>query len=341
MCTEALDAVPIRGIVIQPSRVGQATQENTMTKQQGLASALLAAQQALPSVGKDSQFKSQSYGYAYTSSETMIAACREVLHAAGLTLRRAGWKFDGTPEGGGLVTSQMILTHAGTGESVSDEVAWVAVPRGQQPIDKAVAGALTASLGYYLRDLLLVPREDENEMDKRDDSSYQPRKAAPAPARSNPSTLAASGSGNAPARPAQQDAPQSVTAPKAAPTPPKAKEPATEVPGAFGEVLASRPPKDCAWRSGLTIRRVGQGKPTAKGSNRYPILLDVGGSEQWASCFDDRVMQAAQDALGGQAVSGFVQEGQYGWTLYGIRTTLESTEQQAAPVAVEDDDIPF
>jgi len=139
----------------------------------------------------------------------------------------------------------------------------------------------------------------------------------------------------------QQDAPQSISAPKATKTPPKAKEPATAVPSAFGEVLASRPPKDCAWRGGLTIRRVGQGKPTAKGSNRYPILLDVGGTEQWASCFDDKVMQAAQDALGGQAVSGFVQEGQYGWTLYGIRTVLESTEQQSAPVAVAEDDIPF
>jgi hypothetical protein len=95
------------------------------------------------------------------------------------------------------------------------------------------------------------------------------------------------------------------------------------------------------WHDGLTVKRVGQGKPTAKGSMRYPILLEVGGSEQWASCFDDKVMQAAQDALGGQAVSGFVQEGQYGWTLYGIRIVLESAEQHAAPVAVAEDHIPF
>jgi hypothetical protein len=45
--------------------------------------------------------------------------------------------------------------------------------------------------------------------------------------------------------------------------------------------------------------------------------------------------------MGGQIVAGFVQEGQYGWTLYGIRTTLESANQQAAPVAVEADEIPF
>jgi hypothetical protein len=297
-----------------------------MKDTQTLASALLAAQKALPSVGKDA--KNSFHHYAYVSAEAMIGACRDALHGAGLTVRRAGWKFDGSPEGG-IVNSTFVLTHGPTGESVSDEIAWICVPEKGRPIDKAMAGALTSSLGYYLRDLLLVPREDESEMDRRDDRTYEPRKgAAPAPARPAP-------------RPAQQDAPQAAPAPKATPTPPKAKELATAAPSAFGEVLASRPAKDCVWHDGLTVKRVGQGKPTAKGSNRYPILLEVSGAEQWASCFDDKVMQAAQDAMGGQTVAGFVQEGQYGWTLYGIRTTLESTQQQAAPVAVEADEIPF
>ncbi len=311
-----------------------------MSKTETLATALLAAQRALPSVGKDSQFKAGSYGYAYTSSETMIAACREVLHGAGLTLRRAGWKFDGTPEGGGLVTSQFILTHASTGESVADEVAWVAVPRGQQPIDKAVAGALTASLGYYLRDLLLVPREDENEMDKRDDSAYQPKRAAPAPARINSATPTRTDGGNAPARKAAQDAPQAAPAPKAAPTPAPAPERATAAPSAFGEVMASRPAKDCTWRQGLTVQKVGQGKPTAKGGNRWPILFGTGNGEQWASCFDQTLMQAAQDAMGGQEVEAFIQEGQYGWTLYGLRLPVDSAQHEAATVPPEDE-IPF
>ena len=327
-------SLPFGGACPAPS-----TQEkrDTMSKTETLATALLAAQRALPSVGKDSQFKAGSYGYAYTSSETMIAACREVLHGAGLTLRRAGWKFDGTPEGGGLVTSQFILTHASTGESVADEVAWVAVPRGQQPIDKAVAGALTASLGYYLRDLLLVPREDENEMDKRDDSAYQPRKTAPA--RSEPATPAANRSGNAPARQTAQDAPQSAPAPKSATTPAPAKERATAAPSAFGEVMASRPAKDCTWRQGLTVVKVGQGKPTAKGGQRWPILFGTAQGEQWASCFDQTVMQAAQDAMGGEQVEAFIQEGQYGWTLYGIRM-VQSAQPEAATVTAEDE-IPF
>jgi hypothetical protein len=308
-----------------------------MKDTQTLASALLAAQKALPSVGKDA--KNSFHHYAYVSAEAMIGACRDALHGAGLTVRRAGWKYDGSTEGG-IVNSTFVLTHGPTGESVSDEIAWICVPEKGRPIDKAMAGALTSSLGYYLRDLLLVPREDESEMDRRDDRTYEPRKAAaPAPARSNSTTVSQNRTANAPT---QQDAPQAAPAPKATPTPPKAKEPATTAPSAFGEVLASRPAKDCTWRQGLRVTKVGQGKPTAKGGNRYPILFATdGGGEQWASCFDQTVMQAAQDAMGGDSVEAFIQEGGYGWTLYGIRTTLESANQQAAPVAVEADEIPF
>jgi len=306
-----------------------------MKDTQTLASALLAAQKALPSVGKDA--KNSFHHYSYVSAEAMIGACRDALHGANLTVRRAGWKFDGSPEGG-IVNSTFVLTHGPTGESVSDEIAWICVPEKGRPIDKAMAGALTSSLGYYLRDLLLVPREDESEMDRRDDTKYEPRKAAPASARSNSTTVSHNRTGNAPA---QQDAPQAAPAPKATPTPPKAKEPATAAPSAFGEVLASRPAKDCTWRQGLRVTKVGQGKPTAKGGNRYPILFATDAGEQWASCFDQTVMQAAQDAMGGDSVEAFIQEGQYGWTLYGIRTTLESTEQQAALVAVDEQHIPF
>jgi hypothetical protein len=224
---------------------------------------------------------------------------------------------------------------------VSDEIAWVCVPEKGRPIDKSLAGCLTSSLNYWLRDLLLVPREDENEMDRRDDRAYEPRKAAPAPARSNSATPAANSSGNAPAsRQTAQDATRSIPAPQTAPTPAKAQEPATAAPSAFGEVMASRPAKDCTWRQGLKIVKIGQGKPTAKGGNRWPILFDTGSGEQWCSCFDQALMQAAQDAMGGETVEAFVQEGQYGWTLYGLRTAVHSEQPAAATVPAEDE-IPF
>jgi len=297
-----------------------------MSKTETLATALLAAQRALPSVGKDA--KNSFHHYSYVSAEAMIGACREALHGAGLTVRRAGWKYDGSPEGG-IVNSTFVLTHAPTGESVSDEIAWVCVPEKGRPIDKAMAGALTSSLGYYLRDLLLVPREDESEMDRRDDRTYEPRKAAPAPAR------------QAPARPTQQDAPRSIPAPQAAPTPAKAQEPATTAPSAFGEVMAARPAKDCAWKSGLTVRKVGQGKATSNGSMRFPVLFATESGEEWASCFDQNVMEAAQDALGGETVDGFIHVGKFGWTIYGLRRAVASEQAAPAAVGAVEDEIPF
>ena len=299
-----------------------------------LASALLAAQSALPSVGKDS--KNSFHHYAYTSSEAMIGACRAALHSAGLVLRRSGWKFDGTADGG-VVTSQFILSCPASGESVTDEVGWVAIPEKGRPIDKALASALTASLNYFLRDLLMVPREEESEMDKRDDTKFEPRKVSQ---RTETATVANKSSGNAPARQAQQDAPSSIPAPKAAPTPAKAKEPATAAAGAYNEVMASRPAKDCAWRAGMTVRKVGQGKATKNGGNRWPILFESDVGEEWASCFDENVMLAAQDCLGGEAVDAFVQSGQYGLTLYGIRVAVNSEQPAAATVPAEDE-IPF
>ena len=311
-----------------------------MSDTKTLSAALLAAQRALPSVTKDA--KNSFHHYSYVSAEGMIGACREVLHGAGLAVRRAGWKFDGSPEGG-IVTSTFILTHAASGEAASDEVTWPAIPEKGRPLDKALAGALTSSLGYYLRDLLLVPREDEAEMDRRDDRTYEPRKAAPAQARTTRSDYATptrTDGGNAPSRQAAQDAPQAVPAPKAAPTPAPAKERATASPSAYNEVLASRPAKDCTWRQGLTVVKCGQGKPTAKGGNRWPILFGTAQGEQWASCFDQTLMQAAQDAMGGQQVEAFIQEGQYGWTLYGLRLPVDSAQPEAATVP-PDDGIPF
>jgi hypothetical protein len=300
-----------------------------MTQKQNLASALLAAQQALPSVGKDSQFKGGTYGYAYTSSETMIAACRTVLHGAGLVLRRAGWTFEGTPDGG-IVKSQFVLTHPASGESITDEVAWVAVPRGQQPIDKAMAGALTASLGYALRDLLLVPREDENEMDRQDDSKFQPKRAAPAPA----------------PRQTQQDAPRAVPAPQAAPTPSKPAKPDVAAPsGSFDEVIGSRPPKDAAWRDGsLRILKVVQSpKPTAKGGTRWAVLFDADGEEKWASTFDGDVADAASECRDhAVAVQAMLTDGQYGWTLYGLRWQAVASDSETSPTnSIDESSIPF
>lgn len=141
-------------------------------KSMSLNGALLGAQNALKSVGKDA--KNSFHGYNYTSSEGMISACRDALHANGLVVSRTSWRFDAGTGEFGMLISTFVLSFVDTNESVSAESCWFVVPEKGRPIDKALAGALTSSLNYYLRDLLLVPREEET-MDSRDDTKYEPK----------------------------------------------------------------------------------------------------------------------------------------------------------------------
>jgi hypothetical protein len=107
-------------------------------------------------------------------------------------------------------------------------------------------------------------------------------------------------------------------------------------------VLASRPAKGCAWQAGIVVRKVGAGKVTKNGSNRYPILLDTNGTESWASCFDDNVMAAAKDAADQQtAVECLIVTNDYGATLYGIRWAAVESAQAEAATAIDESSIPF
>jgi phage recombination protein Bet len=145
---------------------------------------------------------------------------------------------------------------------------------------------------------------------------------------------------------AKQEAPQSIPAPKPTRSTTKAVERASEAPAAsdgsaFTSVVAARPAKGCAWQSGIIVRKVGAGKATKNGSNRYPILLDAGGTESWASCFDENVMAAAKDAADQRlTVDGFIVTNDYGATLYGIRW-VASEQQATVPADAGEDEIPF
>lgn len=131
-----------------------------------LASALLAAQQGIAGVVRDSTV---DFGrkYTYTSAEEMIRETRAALHRANLVVYRSGWELAAD---GMTVVSSMTVSHPPSGQSVVHSVPWVVVVEKGRPVDKALAGALTTSLGYFLRDLLLLPREEEGEMDRRNDS---------------------------------------------------------------------------------------------------------------------------------------------------------------------------
>ena len=137
---------------------------------------LKIAQQSLQAVEKGSQ--NSFHGYAYTSAEDMLKACRSALLDAGLVCTRRQWSIN---EIGNTmwVTSQVELCLA-DGESqdenvctsLKSEFTYPIVPGNGRPIDKALSAALTTGLSYWLRDLLLLPRVDDLEVDTRDDSKY-------------------------------------------------------------------------------------------------------------------------------------------------------------------------
>lgn len=138
-----------------------------------VAGALVMAQARMKAVGKDA---SVSFGtkYAYVSAEAMIGACREALNASGLALVRSGVRFaEGNETRADMIACEYQLIHA-SGEMLAFvDVPWFVIEMNGRPIDKALAGALTASLSYFLRDLLLVPKCDEADVDRRDDTKHE------------------------------------------------------------------------------------------------------------------------------------------------------------------------
>ncbi len=136
-------------------------------KYPNLRKALLVAQRAITPVEKDA--RNDFHKYAYVSSEAMLIAARLALHDAGLTAERNEWVYD---EPTRKVIMYFELVHAESGEARRYPVEWPIVEDRGRPLDKALAGALTTSFNYWLRDLLLVPRKDDNEVDSRDDRDH-------------------------------------------------------------------------------------------------------------------------------------------------------------------------
>ena len=139
-----------------------------MDIQSGWRTALTAAQVNLKSVAKDST--NSYHKYAYASAEDIIAAARVALNKERLSLMRVSYDIRVT-EIGVFLHSNFMLNHILTGVEFTS-VFPIIEDKGR-PFDKALCGALTSSLSYFLRDLLQIPRQDEPEAtDKRDDTKH-------------------------------------------------------------------------------------------------------------------------------------------------------------------------
>lgn len=154
-----------------------------------LSSALVKAQMESRGVTKDKA--NDFHRYRYASTEALILEAQGSLHAHGLALHPVGSEIVAVagsigviipPEKNQTATSDLLtllilrrrwrLTHS-SGESMEWGQDWPIIPERGRPFDKATAAADTASLGYTLRDLLLLARVekgtdlDDNDRDER------------------------------------------------------------------------------------------------------------------------------------------------------------------------------
>lgn len=150
---------------------------------QNLMRALADAQKSIGGVEKDARNK--HHGYDYSSAEGIIADSRTALLRHGIIADRTSWTMNDLPDGTRSVTSRFLLWHIGSGEHLATDSPWPVIPEKGRPLDKALAGALTTSLAYWLRDTLLLPRGIEGEIltDAREDhravENEPPRAVAP------------------------------------------------------------------------------------------------------------------------------------------------------------------
>lgn len=137
-----------------------------------LYAAVLEAQRSLKSLRKDAH--NAFANYDYTSSEAMLQASRDALHAAGLVAFRGAWEYTRCEGAIWDVRMEMTVAHPSSGQKFSEWISWPAVEGKGKPMDKAVATALTTALSYWLRDLLAIPRNAGDDMDERDDRDAEP-----------------------------------------------------------------------------------------------------------------------------------------------------------------------
>jgi hypothetical protein len=144
--------------------------------EKNLSKALLKAQAEVAGVVKNA--RNEFAKYDYVSADGMVSQLRNALISNGLLFNRSSWFVEGTALP--LVRSNFSLIHVESGEERHFVADVPIVETKGRPADKAVLGAVTTALSYTLRDLLLVPRVDDLEVDNRSDDEVVRRPAAPA-----------------------------------------------------------------------------------------------------------------------------------------------------------------
>lgn len=251
-----------------------------MDEHKSIHAALVAAQQEIGAAAKDST--NAFHRYKYVSADQMIEHCRTALANNGVLVMQGSVERIG--EGGGTdwLRFHYVAVHGASGTSIEWHQDLPAVPEKGRPIDKATCGAMTVSLSYAIRGLLLVPREDENEPDRRDDTKHVP------PSRSAPASAAA------------------TAKPAAAPAKPKSEhwQPYSD---------GKNHTKDNVLTVTGAVEKI-TSKETAKGGNRYGFKI----GEDWFNSFSDSAKDCVTEAGKGTILDIGYTESQYGKDIVSI-----------------------
>ena len=134
---------------------------------------LLEAQKEIQHVEKSSR---NPMGFDYTSIDSMVRAARQVLHNNGLVLSCKGWSITSNLDGRRVMSGKFELVHPESGgiEVYETEIPYPAEGRAE---DKQYLGRQSSALKYLLRDLLMLPMLDNNEICAEVDKP-EPKKAA-------------------------------------------------------------------------------------------------------------------------------------------------------------------
>lgn len=164
-----------------------------------LVRALIAAQRRAKAVAKNAE--NLFHKYKYASADAVIDEASECLAAEGLAVFPVSvgrdpeqvdhvWQIEKDEKGADasfIVTPRRILAiyslvHE-SGEEREFRSSTPVIPERGRPEDKAEFGARTENLGYALRDLLLIPREDQAKEtpSARDDRQTPPPRPPAAP----------------------------------------------------------------------------------------------------------------------------------------------------------------
>lgn len=169
-----------------------------MSDTPNLCAALVKAVAAAKAVGKEGY--NDHHKYAYATAESMIDEGRAALASCGLTLLVTDVAMDDAVstrwvDKRGEVHEQTYQTIACTyvlvhdsGETLTFGRTWPIVEQAGRPFDRAQGGAQTTALAYTIRDVLMLPRDDDRAaMDRRDDTAgEEPASKERAPAASKP-----------------------------------------------------------------------------------------------------------------------------------------------------------